>query len=66
MGFHDKTLTCSACAGSFVFTAAEQELLLLRGRSDEPNQCPRCRRWPSQRTAFYDHPSSASRAPVEP
>lgn len=67
MGFYDKTLTCSECAGSFVFTAAEQELLLLlRGRSDEPSRCPRCCRRPSQRPSFFDRSSSAGRAPIEP
>lgn len=40
----DKTLTCADCDVTFVFTAAEQEMLIIRGRDDEPSRCPRCYR----------------------
>lgn len=42
MRLTDKILTCLDCDGSFVFTAAEQEMMQMRGRSDEPSRCPAC------------------------
>jgi CxxC-x17-CxxC domain-containing protein len=43
MSFQDKTLTCSDCAKSFTFTAAEQEQFQSRGYTNEPKRCPECR-----------------------
>jgi hypothetical protein len=54
MRLNDKTLTCLDCEDSFVFTAAEQVMLLIRGRDDEPNRCPRCFRRAGQRHARRD------------
>jgi hypothetical protein len=45
----DKTLNCIDCDGPFVFTAGEQQLLQVRGRSDEPTRCPPCYRRVGQR-----------------
>jgi CxxC-x17-CxxC domain-containing protein len=43
MGFSDKSLQCSDCGASFVFTAAEQEFYAARGYANEPKRCPSCR-----------------------
>ena len=40
--FHDRTLRCGDCGGSFVFTAGEQAFYQERGFS-EPKRCPDCR-----------------------
>jgi hypothetical protein len=65
MRLSDKTLICQDCSGSFTFTAAEQEMLLLRGRQDEPSRCPKCfRRVGRQRSR--DLPPSFMRAALEP
>jgi hypothetical protein len=60
----DKTLICTDCDGSFVFTAAEQEMLLIRGRDDEPSRCPRCFRR-SGRQSRRDLPPAYLRAVAE-
>lgn len=41
--FADKTLTCSDCGTSFVFTAGEQQFFASRGFSNEPKRCQNCR-----------------------
>lgn len=43
MGFRDKTLECSDCGQSFVFTAHEQEFYASKGYANEPKRCPNCR-----------------------
>ncbi len=40
----DRDLLCAACGDSFVFTAGEQELYLLRGVQRQPERCPTCTR----------------------
>jgi len=55
----DQTLRCSECGGSFVFSAGEQELLVVRGASGLPSRCPRCRR---PRGATLASDGKASRA----
>ncbi|MFW6150550.1 MAG: zinc-ribbon domain containing protein [Chloroflexota bacterium] len=43
MGFREKTLECSDCGRSFVFTAREQEFYASKGYTNEPRRCPSCR-----------------------
>ena len=43
MAFEDRTLTCSDCGRSFVWTAAQQEFYAQKGFSNEPKRCPDCR-----------------------
>ena len=43
MSFQDKSLTCSDCAATFVFSADEQEQFASRGYTNEPKRCPTCR-----------------------
>jgi hypothetical protein len=66
MRLTDKTLTCSDCDGDFVFTAAEQELLLIRGRNEEPRRCPRCFRRAGQRHGRREVPSVYVTSMIEP
>ena len=39
----DKTLTCSECGKTFLFTVGEQEFYRSRGLQNEPGRCPECR-----------------------
>ncbi len=43
MSYQDKTLTCSDCNNSFIFSAEEQEQFHSRGYTNEPKRCPECR-----------------------
>jgi CxxC-x17-CxxC domain-containing protein len=43
MSFEDKTLQCSDCGNTFIFSAEEQELFQSRGYTNEPKRCPSCR-----------------------
>ncbi len=43
MGFVDKTLQCSDCGATFVFSAGEQEFFASKGYTNEPKRCPSCR-----------------------
>ncbi len=43
MSYTDKTLVCSDCSESFVFTAGEQEFHASKGFTREPRRCPNCR-----------------------
>jgi CxxC-x17-CxxC domain-containing protein len=43
MSYEDKSLTCSDCGTTFVFSADEQELFASRGYTNEPKRCPDCR-----------------------
>lgn len=44
MAVQDKTLTCSDCGGTFVFTKDEQEFYQQKGFRNEPKRCPQCRK----------------------
>ena len=48
MSYTDKTLVCSDCGESFVFTAGEQEFHASKGFTREPRRCPNCRRLKKQ------------------
>ena len=43
MGFVDKTIQCSDCGATFVFSAEEQEFFASKGYTNEPKRCPSCR-----------------------
>jgi CxxC-x17-CxxC domain-containing protein len=43
MSFEDKSLQCSDCGVTFVFSAEEQELFASRGYTNEPKRCLSCR-----------------------
>ena len=43
MAFQDRDLICRDCAGSFVFTAGEQEFYATKGLEHDPVRCPSCR-----------------------
>ena len=43
MSFEDKTLTCSDCGATFVFSASEQEFFQSKGYTNEPKRCLSCR-----------------------
>ena len=43
MSFQDKSIQCSDCGQTFVFSAAEQETFASRGYKHEPKRCPACR-----------------------
>jgi CxxC-x17-CxxC domain-containing protein len=48
VSYTDKTLACSDCGESFVFTAGEQEFHASKGFTREPRRCPNCRRLKKQ------------------
>ena len=43
MSFEDKSLQCSDCGATFIFSADEQEFLHSKGKSEEPKRCVSCR-----------------------
>ncbi len=43
MSFQDRTITCSDCGVSFVFTAGEQAFFAEKGFTGGPKRCPQCR-----------------------
>src|SRR5881628_3084332 len=43
MEFQDRSLTCSDCGSSFVFTAGEQKFYQEKGFAHEPRRCKDCR-----------------------
>lgn len=43
MGFADKSLQCSSCGSTFIFSAEEQGLFAAKGYTNEPKRCPSCR-----------------------
>jgi len=44
MIFQDKSIQCSDCGTTFVFTSGEQEFFQSKGFTNEPKRCPACRR----------------------
>ena len=43
MSFSDKSIQCSDCGTTFVFSAGEQEFFASKGFTNEPKRCPQCR-----------------------
>ncbi len=44
MSFQDKSIQCSDCGTTFVFSAGEQEFFQTKGFTNEPKRCTSCRR----------------------
>jgi CxxC-x17-CxxC domain-containing protein len=44
MGFVDKSLQCSDCGATFIFSAEEQDFFASKGYTNEPKRCPACRK----------------------
>jgi len=44
MKLSDKSIRCSICGASFIFTAGEQGFYVSRGLTDEPKRCHECRK----------------------
>lgn len=43
MAFENKTIQCSDCGNSFVFSAGEQSFFQSKGYINVPKRCPTCR-----------------------
>ena len=43
MSFTDKSIVCSDCGTTFIFSAEEQEFFQSKGYTNEPKRCPTCR-----------------------
>jgi CxxC-x17-CxxC domain-containing protein len=43
VSFEDKSLVCSDCGATFIFSAEEQEFFQSKGYTNEPKRCPSCR-----------------------
>ena len=43
MSFEDKSLQCSDCGVTFIFSAEDQEYFRSKGYANEPKRCPECR-----------------------
>ena len=43
MSFEDKSLQCSDCGETFIFSAKEQEFFQSKGYTNEPKRCPSSR-----------------------
>ena len=43
MSFQDKSIQCSDCGTTFIFSAGEQEQFASRGYTNDPKRCPSCR-----------------------
>jgi hypothetical protein len=43
MSIVDKSIQCSDCGATFVFTAGEQEFYATKGFTHEPKRCSPCR-----------------------
>ena len=63
VSYTDKTLVCSDCSESFVFTAGEQEFHASKGFTREPRRCPNCRRLKKQQNGEGGGSFGAPRVP---
>jgi len=43
MAIQDKSIQCSDCGSTFIFTAGEQEFFKTKGLTSEPKRCSPCR-----------------------
>ena len=43
MAFQERSLQCSDCGATFVFSAEEQEFFQSKGFTNDPKRCPQCR-----------------------
>ena len=56
MSFQDKSIQCSDCETTFVFSANEQEEFASRGYTNMPKRCPTCRQ--ARKTERYGNSDS--------
>ena len=50
MVYEERSLTCTECGSSFVFSADDQRYHAEKGYTNEPKRCPECRR--ARRTQY--------------
>jgi len=43
VSFEDKSIQCSDCGNTFLFTSEEQEFFASKGYAHDPKRCPDCR-----------------------
>ncbi len=43
MTYQEKSIKCSDCGSTFIFTAGEQEFYANKGFTNEPRRCVSCR-----------------------
>jgi len=43
MVFQDKSIECSDCGTTFIFSVEDQEFFQSKGYTNEPKRCPSCR-----------------------
>ncbi len=43
MSYEDRSIQCSDCGATFIFTAGEQEFFASKGYANDPKRCPECR-----------------------
>jgi hypothetical protein len=43
MSFQDKSIQCSDCCTTFIFSAEDQEYFQSKGYVNDPKRCPECR-----------------------
>jgi CxxC-x17-CxxC domain-containing protein len=43
MSFQDKSIQCSDCGTTFIFSAEDQEYFQSKGYVNDPKRCPECR-----------------------
>jgi len=64
VGFQDKSLQCSDCGATFIFSVEEQELFQSKGYVNEPKRCPECRQ--ARRSARYGNRGYSSKRQMFP
>jgi hypothetical protein len=50
MSIVDKSIQCSDCGATFIFTTGEQEFYATKGFTHEPKRCSPCRQVKKQQT----------------
>jgi len=43
LSLEDKSIACSDCGTTFIFSAEEQEFFASKGYTNDPKRCPSCR-----------------------
>jgi CxxC-x17-CxxC domain-containing protein len=61
MSFEDKSIVCSDCGATFIFSAEEQEFFASKGFVNEPKRCASCRQ--ARKTGRYGNGGYSGGAP---
>jgi hypothetical protein len=61
--YSEKSLQCSECRKTFLFTSREQEFFASKGFIEEPGRCPTCRRGKKAERSGTDGGSYTNRGP---